>query len=66
MPGLEITKVVLVHSNIVNNDYQQDFRVVYTFIPNKLFGQMVTNVCLLREIREKVLLKSSTETSWSC
>ena len=32
---LEITEAVLVHCNIVNNDYQQDSRVVYTFLPNK-------------------------------
>ena len=38
MPHLEITKVVLVHCNIVNNDYQQDLRVLYTFVPNKSFG----------------------------
>ena len=30
---LEITDVVLVHYNMVNNDYQQDSRVLYTFIP---------------------------------
>ena len=34
-PYLEITKVVLIHCNIVNNDYQQDRRVLYTFVPNK-------------------------------
>ena len=27
LPHLEITEVVLVHCNIVNNDYQQDSRV---------------------------------------
>ena len=32
-----ITKVVLVHCNIVSNDYQQDSRVLYTFVPNKPF-----------------------------
>ena len=31
VPHLEITEVVLVHCNIVNNDYQQDLRVLYTF-----------------------------------
>ena len=31
VPHLEITKVVLVHYNIVNNNYQQDSRVLYTF-----------------------------------
>ena len=37
-PNLEITEEVLVHCNIVNNDYQQDSRVLCTFIPNKSFG----------------------------
>ena len=35
---LEITEVVLVQCNIVNNDYQQDSRVLYTFVLNKPFG----------------------------
>ena len=38
---LEITEVVLVHCNIVNNSYQEDSRVFYTFIPNKSFGQLL-------------------------
>ena len=37
VPNLEITQVVLVHCNIVNNDYHQDSRVLYTFAPNKSF-----------------------------
>ena len=40
-PHLVITEVVLIHSNIVNNDNQQDSRVLYTFIPNKSFGQLL-------------------------
>ena len=35
VPHLEITKVVLIHCNIVKNNYQQDSRVLYTFVPNK-------------------------------
>ena len=35
---LEIIEVVLVPCNIVNNDYQQDSRVLYTFVPNKSSG----------------------------
>ena len=31
----EITEVVLVHCNIVNNDYQQDLRILFTLVPNK-------------------------------
>ena len=41
VPHLEITELILVHCNIVNNDYQQDSRVLYTFVPNKTFGQLV-------------------------
>ena len=41
VPHLEITEVVLVHCNIVNNDYQQDLRVLYTFVPNKPFGSLL-------------------------
>ena len=41
VPRLEITKVVLVHCNIVNNYYQQDSRVLYTFFPNKPFGSLL-------------------------
>ena len=38
---LEITEVVLVHCNIVNNDCQQDLRVLYTFVPNKPYGSLL-------------------------
>ena len=41
VPHLEITEVVLVHFNMVNNDYQQDSRVLYTFVPNKSFGSLL-------------------------
>ena len=41
VPRLEITEVVLIHCNIFNNDYQQDIRVLYTFVPNKSFGQLL-------------------------
>ena len=41
VPHLEITEAVLVHCNIVNNDYQQDSRILYTFAPNKPFGSLL-------------------------
>ena len=41
IPHLEITEVVLVHCNMVNNDYQQDSRVLYAFVPNKPFGSLL-------------------------
>ena len=43
LPNLEISEVVLVHCNTVNNDYQQDSRVLYTFVHNKSFGQLLDN-----------------------
>ena len=41
VPHLEITEVVLVHCDIVNNNYQQDSRVLYTFASNKSFGELL-------------------------
>ena len=41
MPHLQINEVVLGHCNIVNNDYQQDSRVSYMFVPNKSFDQLL-------------------------
>ena len=38
VPHLEITEVTWVHCNIIDKDYQQDSRVLYTFVPNKPFG----------------------------
>ena len=38
---LELTEVVLIHCNTVNNDYQQDSRLLHTFFPNKLFCQLL-------------------------
>ena len=41
LPHLEITELVLVHCDLVNNDYQQDLRILYTFVPNKPFGSLL-------------------------
>ena len=38
---LEITEVVLVHGNIVNNDYEQDSVALYTFVLNKPFNSLL-------------------------
>ena len=40
-PYLEITQVVLIHCNAVNNSYLQKSRVLYTLLPNKSFGQLL-------------------------
>ena len=41
VPHLEIMEQVLVHCDIVNNDYQQDSRGLYTFVLNKPFGSLL-------------------------
>ena len=41
VPYLGITEVILVHCNMVNNDYQHDSQVLYTFVPNKSFGSLL-------------------------
>ena len=41
IPYLDITEVVLIHCNVVNNSYQQNSRVLHTFVPNKSFNQLL-------------------------
>ena len=41
VPPLDTVELVLVHCNLVNNDYQQDSRILYTFVPNKPFGSLL-------------------------
>ena len=40
-PHLEVVELVLVHYNLVNNDYQQDSRILFTFVPNNSFGSLL-------------------------
>ena len=42
VPKLENVEVVLVHCNLVNNAYQQHSRVLFTFVPNKQYGQLIS------------------------
>ena len=42
VPRLENVEVVLVHFNLVNNSYQQASRVLFTFVPNKQYGQLIS------------------------
>ena len=42
MPRLETVEVVLVHCNLVNNCRQEASKVLFTFVPNKLFSQLIT------------------------
>ena len=41
VPKLESVEVVLVHCNLVKNDYQHTSNVLFTFAPNKEFGQLI-------------------------
>ena len=41
VPKLEFVEVVLVHCNLINNNYQQASKVLFTFVPNKQFGQLI-------------------------
>ena len=41
VPYLEVTEVVPIRCNFFNNIYQQNSRVLYVFVPNKLFGQLL-------------------------
>ena len=42
VPKLENVDLVLVHCNVVNNSYQQASKVLFTFVPNKKYGQLIT------------------------
>ena len=42
VPRLENVEVVLVHCNLVNNSYQQHSRVLFTFLPNRQYGQLIS------------------------
>ena len=57
VPYLEITEVALVYCNIVNNDYHQDSRVLYTFVPNKPFVSLLefwpTNFMFLKTFKSE-------------
>ena len=58
VPHLEITEIVLFDCNIVHNDYQQDSRVLYTFVTNKLFGSLLeifpTNHIFLKTFKSEL------------
>ena len=57
VPHLEVIELILVHCNLVNNDYQQDSRILYTFVRNKTFGSLLeispTNHVFLKAFNSK-------------
>ena len=42
VPRFENVEVGLVHCNLVNNSYQQALGVLFTFVPNKQYGQLIS------------------------
>ena len=57
---LETVEVVLVHYNLVNNNYQQASKVFFTFVPNKQFGQLIT----ITPYSQTMLKRTSAEFSF--
>ena len=54
VPKVESVEVVLVHCNLVNNNYQQASKILFTSVPNKQFGQLITIIPhLLRMLNTK-------------
>ena len=49
VPKLESVEVVLVHCNLVKCDYQHTSKVLFTFAPNKEFGQLI-NILLMNTV----------------
>ena len=41
VPHLKNVELVLIHCNIVDNNYQKNSRILYTFVPNKPFGSLL-------------------------
>ena len=59
MPKLESVEVVLVHCNLVNDIYQQTSKVLFTFVPNRQFGQLI-NIS-----PHSLIMLSTTNTEFS-
>ena len=55
---LEITEVVSIHCNIINNHYQLNSRVLYTFVPNKSFSRLLQscakNIGKIAQVKKKL------------
>ena len=67
VPHLEIVELVLVNCNLVNNDYQQDSRILYTFVPNKTFRSLLeispTNQVFLKTFNSEFKIWFTDQTS---
>ena len=70
VPKLESVEVVLVHCNLVNNNYQQASKVLFTFVPNKQSGQLINiephSLITLRTTNTKILSIEVCFTDQNC
>ena len=57
LPKLESSEVVAVKCNLVNNNYQQAYKVLFTFVPNKQFGRLVT-IHIIHQQCQKLLMQN--------
>ena len=60
---LESVEVVLAHCNLVNNNYQQASKILFTFVPNKQFGQLIN--IFPRSLRMLGTKKNRISIYWS-
>ena len=42
VPKLEVVTTILMHCNLVQNNYQQASKVLYIFVPDKSFNQLIS------------------------
>ena len=61
---LESAAVVLVHSSLVNNSYQQASKVFFTFVPNNKFGQLITISVRLLTVLKATNAEFQSIQSW--
>ena len=47
VPKLESAEVLLVHCNLVKNDYQHTSKVLFSFVPIKQFGQLINTLTMM-------------------
>ena len=57
VPHVEVVELVVVHCNLIKNDYQQDSQILYTFVPNETFGSLLeilpTNQIFLKKFNSE-------------
>ena len=64
IPKLESVEVVSVHCNLIKNDYQHASNVLFTFVPNKQFGQLINILPYSLTMMNTVNTKFSSVEVW--